>query len=1059
VKPTRNLMPAVVFGALAPAAALVAALLVSCSPDSTPPRATPEEPAGASAAGDRDPPSEERAASHDGAPIVDADPASPSPATVPPAPRPDPGLPLQPPAFTAASPEAELADSSDGIQVSFQGANIDMVVQWLAKTTGKSVVKHPRVQCQLTIVSSRKLPLRDALSLVYRALSLEGFATIESSDSILIVPDGQEPSLSPELMTSTADGIPEGRQRLLKVFTLEHVPAAELRDRVRGLLSDKGTIEADDRGNRVIVTDYTDTIRLLTELIPELDIVSASETVIEIYAVRHLEAEELASLLNLVLSEGPGTAASPPRTPQPTGAPPGMPPGMPPGAPPRASPPQPSGSPSTAPAADQKVRLWPDKTSNRLIVSAPRSRIAEIENLIQILDAEKPADVALRVLPLKNVSAVDLLKDLAPLYQRMSGQSLKDTIEVTADELANAFIILSSEANFLAIQQLVARLDTEDAQEKVVRTFPLRNADAEDVAQQLRDLSQDQTPATRFVYYFPQSPSTDRSRRIGVVADRRRNTVIVQAPPAALPGIADMIRALDEPVTDDTLAPKIIPLKYVSAVDLEDVLNQLFLKRQQQRSYWDYYYDAGTSQRDQDAGRLYGKVRITSEPYSNSIIITANSPENLAAVESMIEQLDVPSQAGESTIRIGLKFAEAVAVANSLNILFARGGSPPLRPVAQPGQPADPRAQPSGLPASQGGFQLERERKEDTYYPWLGGPPENLRSPDGSTVRPASDLIGRVRVVPDSRSNALLLTANVHFFPQVLKLVEELDVPTPQVMIEAKIIEVSSDFRDRMGVRWSPDGSRTFDAEDYDGSLMPSASAEYMRVFTGSLAPGALRSGVLDASLNLDVLIQFLRKTTDATVVGEPQISVSDNELGRLFVGAQVPFISSSLNTQEGGRNDSFQYKDVGVILEVTPHINNANEVALRIHAESSNIRSGETLFGGAILDTRKFHTDVLVKNGQTVVLGGIIQREQADIVRKVPVLGDIPVLGWAFKKRDKLDRDVELMVFLRPVITRSPEEAQALLQEVGHRSPRLLERAGLPREPDPGDALGPSDR
>jgi general secretion pathway protein D len=131
-----------------------------------------------------------------------------------------------------------------------------------------------------------------------------------------------------------------------------------------------------------------------------------------------------------------------------------------------------------------------------------------------------------------------------------------------------------------------------------------------------------------------------------------------------------------------------------------------------------------------------------------------------------------------------------------------------------------------------------------------------------------------------------------------------------------------------------------------------------------------------------------------------------------------------------GGRNDTFQYRDVGIILEVTPRINSSNEVALRIRTESSSIRNGETLFGGAILDTRNFRTDLMVKDGETVVLAGIIQREQNDTTRKIPGLGSIPGLGWAFKKKDKIAREVELMVFLTPRVTRSPEQARELMRE-----------------------------
>ena len=168
----------------------------------------------------------------------------------------------------------------------------------------------------------------------------------------------------------------------------------------------------------------------------------------------------------------------------------------------------------------------------------------------------------------------------------------------------------------------------------------------------MQDLAEDQQGSRSYYYFYP-PPSSRSAKKMSVVADRRRNTVIVQAPPGSMASIAEMIKTLDAPVTDDSLAPKIFALKYVSAVDLEDVLNELFLKKQQQRPYW-YYDDYPQETADRNVGRLYGKVRITSEPYSNSLIVTANSQEHLAAVEEVIKQLDVASQAGETTLRVGL---------------------------------------------------------------------------------------------------------------------------------------------------------------------------------------------------------------------------------------------------------------------------------------------------------------------------------------------------------------------------------------------------------------------
>src|ERR1019366_5337191 len=135
-----------------------------------------------------------------------------------------PWLPSEPPvsAVTSTNLDGSKTNVTDEIQLSFQGANIDMIIQWLAQTTGKTVLKHPQVQCQLTITSSKKVSTREAIVLVYRALALEGFTAIESGRSILIVPEGKEPRMSPELVTGSMTNLPVGRQKLVKVFSLSH---------------------------------------------------------------------------------------------------------------------------------------------------------------------------------------------------------------------------------------------------------------------------------------------------------------------------------------------------------------------------------------------------------------------------------------------------------------------------------------------------------------------------------------------------------------------------------------------------------------------------------------------------------------------------------------------------------------------------------------------------------------------------------------------------------------------------------------------------------------------
>ena len=846
--------------------------------------------------------------------------------------------PSTPPAANSATTNSSSASSTnDLIQLSFQGANIDMIAQWLAETTGKNVIKHPQAQCQVTVFGSKKITKQEAVTTIYHALEAEGFTAIESAQSILIVPADKEPKMSPEMaVTGQAAG---GHEREVRVFALQFAQAAELKDKVKSVLTEKATVDTDEHANALIVTDFHDNVAVAAELIRALDI---------------------------------------------------------------------------------------DRTQ----------------------------DIALRVIPLKNANADELAKELQPLY---GNRDNKDPIQISANDRSNSLLVRSSVANFKVIERVIAGLDTENAGDKVMRSFALKNADAQDVAKQLQQLDTDQDNNNgpyRIFYYGGGGNNNDKGKKMTVVADRRRNAVVVQAEPARMERVAKMVESLDQPINDDSLAPKIFVLKYVSASDIEDVLNELFLKKTQNRNYF-YYFDEDQQQEpDRDVGRLYGKVRITSEPYSNALIVTANSLENLEAVEEVLKQLDVPSEAGDSTFRVGLRFADAPIVANSINILFAKGGSPALRPSGQQNQnnnnnnnQQNNQQNQNQQSDSQNNFEITEQTKEEGYYPWIGGQPDNPRPNDTHAQRPVSDLIGRVRVVPDQRSNSLLVSANVHFFAQIMKLVEEMDVPTAAVMIEARIVEVSSGLIDQLGVRWSPNSS-TFTANDFDNSIIASPSASYQKAFGGTQYGGSnniigsalsgIRSGMLANSVSADVLIQFLKENTGATVLGEPQLEINDNELGKLFVGQQIPTLTGSLTTDVGGQNQSFKYKDVGVILEVQPHINEAGDVQLRIRAESSTLVVGQTILGGAVINTRNFKTELTAKTGETLVLGGIIQNQTSDADRKTPILGDIPGLKWLFNKKDKSRQRVELLVFLRPKVTRTPEEAHLLLEDANKRMPLI---------------------
>jgi general secretion pathway protein D len=180
---------------------------------------------------------------------------------------------------------------------------------------------------------------------------------------------------------------------------------------------------------------------------------------------------------------------------------------------------------------------------------------------------------------------------------------------------------------------------------------------------------------------------------------------------------------------------------------------------------------------------------------------------------------------------------------------------------------------------------------------------------------------------------------------------------------------------------------------------------------------------VLTSSVNLNVLLQALAQKTDVSILSEPKIFTSDNQEAEFFDGQDVPFITNSQTTTTG-LVQSFDYRAVGIQLRARPRITVQGDVDLKVNLELSSIVPGQTLFGGFVVDRRETTTQLIVKDKQTIVISGILRSELTDVVRKVPVLGDIPLLGAIFKSRDKTVKNTELVVFITPIVVVNTEGA-----------------------------------
>jgi len=298
-------------------------------------------------------------------------------------------------------------------------------------------------------------------------------------------------------------------------------------------------------------------------------------------------------------------------------------------------------------------------------------------------------------------------------------------------------------------------------------------------------------------------------------------------------------------------------------------------------------------------------------------------------------------------------------------------------------------------------------------------------------------------------STEVKVVADKATFEVLSPVIKKLDIPRKQVFVEAIIMEVTSGDQISFGVNWATAGTTNLPADRSGvvfGSSQPGGTLDVLgEAANRLLLPAAFSAGVVSFPItigdltfsNLQAVVQASKTTTDFNVISTPQLMTLDNEEANVVVADNIPF--STRVDQGTAVTDraiqSFEYKDVGVTLKVTPQINEKRFVKLKIYFEKSNViqetvSSGDQTILAPTTRKRTAETNVEVNDGQTVVIAGLIGEDSDSTESGVPCLGDIPLLGWLFKSRTETGRYTNLIVFLTPHIVADPEEAKKIYQE-----------------------------
>lgn len=303
----------------------------------------------------------------------------------------------------------------------------------------------------------------------------------------------------------------------------------------------------------------------------------------------------------------------------------------------------------------------------------------------------------------------------------------------------------------------------------------------------------------------------------------------------------------------------------------------------------------------------------------------------------------------------------------------------------------------------------------------------------------ASDIVGSIEKMKttrgsvnfDARTNAIIVRDTQTNLDLISQIIPTLDSTTPQVLIEAKIIETTLTNTDNLGIDWVAEATASGSKRPTSFPFTVDSANKFLRDFPMPTPASTLFSyGTLDFS-SFQAVLEMLKSRSDTNILSNPRIVTLDNQKASITVGSQYPIPTYTYNEEQAKLQVSgWEYKDIGIIFDVTPHVNNAGLVTLDIAPKITAILDFVTVENTQLprLSNESASTRVMVKDGETLVIAGLIKSQDTTTNKKVPILGDVPILGLVFTKSEKTKTKTDLLLFLTPHIitpTASPVAAQ----------------------------------
>jgi len=925
-----------------------------------------------------------------------------------------------------AEPEEELE------AVNLKDVEMKEIIPRLSNWTGKVIIPHPdAAKEKLTIYSDKKLPRAQAMARIYDALRFKGFVA-EESDSVIFIKPIKDAKLG-QVPTIPADEplalIENKNQIVQKFFRLKNYNPGQLQQIIQPLIPEHGAVFADESTSQLVVIDTVDNLLRIERIINQLDVTEAEETVTKTFQISDGDPVEIVQLLQLLLADkqvGSRAATKGMRS--------------------DSSGPDKSGESATSVVigpSQSPIILIPVPKRKWIIAKASANDMVQIVDWIEKLDEKKTAEREYSLMEIEYAEVRELTDQINKMLEKAPGQ-LKANVMVQPLIKGRKIMIIGSAENREMVEKLIADVD-KPGLKFTTKNIKLTHIDPEIVKQNIDDLYAPTTYISSSSYgreyssryTSSQSRGIDDPDLVKVYAFPTLKQVTVMCSDENMIAIEKQIAEWDKPIDVDEVKPMIIGLKNSDPVQMAKLLSKLFSEESSSGSSRYYFYDffnsGGQDEKKKIIGPLYGQLTFEAVPETKKIIVISKIPEAYEVIEELILELD-QQETAELPMVVVLKYADCEELCDQLNAILNEAGTTAVMLRRERGlddtgtNEEEASRNPSGsrYGSGDGSGDGDRSRPGELRF-WWNSPTarSTITNRSGQSVAmPISNIIGKIRFIPVHRSKAILVLSPREYQESIQQMIDQLDQPAKQVMIKAVIVEVNYEDLTSLGVQLSSNQAAL-------GTINEDAIKTLTEMVYAEAPSPAFTT--LQTTLNVHALVDLLVKETNGRVLHQPTIFTKDNEQTRFFKGDVVPFLKGSQVSPEGGSlTTTVDYREVGLTLYVRPNITPENNVDTTITLEIAQVKPG--LVNGNIA-TSKFDTSthLIVENGQTILISGILYQNDTNIERKVPLLGDIPLLGELFKHYDVIHGNSELLAFITPYVIddEDPKVSEAAMEEL----------------------------